>query len=171
MVDRRTSCCFTGHRVIPRAEYSGLVVALDRTLEELVGHGYTDFFAGGALGFDTLAALRVIALRQKYPSLSLHLILPCRDQTLGWSGESIDIYNGIITAADSVGYVREAYRRGCMQERNRALVDSASVCVCYLNGRKKGGTAGTVKYAMASNVGIINLGREEISDGQQRLTI
>lgn len=170
-MSRETSCCFTGHRAISRAEYAELAARIDSAVEQLIKRGYTDYYAGGALGFDTLAALRIISLRKKYPFLRLHLILPCRDQTAGWNDESNDIYNSIIFASDSVEYIRDTYGRGCMQQRNRALVDASSVCICYLARRRNGGTAGTVKYAKRCNLKIINLGSLSPDDRQQRLDI
>ena len=39
--------------------------------------------AGGALGFDTLAAQTVLDMKKEYPQLRLILVLPCEDQTRG----------------------------------------------------------------------------------------
>ena len=170
-MEREKSCCFTGHRIISRDGYADLAARIDCAVESLIARGNFDYFAGGALGFDTLAALRVLSLRHKYQGLRLHLILPCRDQAAGWSSESIDIYNSISAAADSVRYIRESYGRGCMQERNRALVDASSVCICYLSSRRNGGTAATVKYAAQCGLELINLGTAELDGGQQHFEL
>jgi hypothetical protein len=54
------TCCFTGHRKIPPLAALGLKRKLEKTLKEKIEQGYLYFGAGGALGFDTLAAQTVI---------------------------------------------------------------------------------------------------------------
>lgn len=68
---REKTCCFTGHRDIPRAVYSSLSRELDAVVRALIGKGVRFFGAGGALGFDTLAAETVLRLRQIYPQIRL----------------------------------------------------------------------------------------------------
>ena len=48
--------------------------------------------AGGALGFDTLAAQTVLEMKKEYPQLRLILVLPCENQTRGWHSEDIAVY-------------------------------------------------------------------------------
>ena len=143
---RAKTVCFTGHRHIPENELPIIKERLRETVIELIERGYRFFGAGGALGFDTLAALTVLELRAAYPQIRLILVLPCKDQTLKWSCEDVLVYNGILRQADKVVYLHERYTDGCMHERNRYLVDNSSVCVCYLR-RESSGTAYTVTYA------------------------
>lgn len=77
--------CFTGHRIVRDMEK--VQQALSDIIECLIRNGAINFYAGGATGFDTLAADAVIMLRQKYPHVKLHLVLPCceSEQTLRWS--------------------------------------------------------------------------------------
>ena len=51
------SCCFTGHRNIPAAEYAEIQKSLESELIQLIHQGTRYFGTGGALGFDTMAAL------------------------------------------------------------------------------------------------------------------
>lgn len=109
---REKTCCFTGHRDIPRAVYSSLSRELDAVVRALIGKGVRFFGAGGALGFDTLAAETVLRLRQIYPQIRLILVLPCRDQTQGWRQEDVARYEGIKEQADQGGvYQRALYAR------------------------------------------------------------
>jgi uncharacterized phage-like protein YoqJ len=62
----------------------------------LIRHGATHFYAGGALGFDTIAALTVLRLKKLYPQIKLCLILPCKNQTKMWSESDRAIYEGIL---------------------------------------------------------------------------
>jgi len=152
-------CCFTGHRKIASEELARLPLLLERTLERLIREGVTVFRAGGAIGFDTLAALSVLEKKETYSQIRLELILPCKDQADRWSAKSREIYEYILRSADSVTVLRERYTAGCMQERNRRLVEGAHRCVAFCrNG--EGGSAYTVAYAKRNGVSVINLAEQ-----------
>lgn len=150
-------CCFTGHRVIPSAHMVPLYEALDETLLSLFQKGVRIFRAGGAIGFDTLAALRVLRLKSIGYDIRLELILPCRDQTEGWPRAAVRDYEFISHHADSISYVSESYTPTCMHDRNRALVDGSDYCISYCTANR-GGTAYTVAYALKNKLSLINLG-------------
>ena len=153
---REKTCCFTGHRKIPPEERAGITDRLERVIVSLYQQGIRAYEAGGALGFDALAARTVLHLRESYPGMKLILVLPCLTQTRGWPAADVAEYERIKGLADRVVYTSQAYTAGCMHKRNRHLVDNSSVCVCYLN-RKNGGTAYTVDYAAKQRLEIINL--------------
>ncbi len=154
---RNHTVCFTGHRKIPPEQARTLARQLKSTLIQLINDGYLYFGAGGALGYDTLAAQTVLELKSQYPDVKLILVLPCLSQTRGWSARDIEIYEDIKNRADKVVYTSQEYTKGCMHKRNRHLVDNSSVCVCYLT-ESTGGTAYTVDYARRNNLTVINLG-------------
>ena len=132
---------------------------LKTSIIELIDKGYKYFGAGGALGFDTLAAQTVLALKKDYPQIKLILVLPCITQADSWSAEEKAIYDDIKGSADKVVYTSYDYTRGCMHKRNRHLVDNSSACICYLT-EKTGGTAYTVDYARNKNVLVINVAKK-----------
>lgn len=154
---RGKTVCFTGHRDIPESELDAVTARLKRCLWGLANEGYDTFCAGGALGFDTLAAETVLALKTVCPQVRLHLILPCKNQTRGWREADIAKYESLLSQADAVTYTAETYHRGCMHVRNRRLVEEASVCVCYLT-KPTGGTAYTVDYAKKHGLRLFNVG-------------
>ena len=151
-------CCFTGHRDIPDKHMIHLPVLLEKTIREQCQKGARIFRTGGAIGFDTLAALKCLEIKKKYPSLpiTLELCLPCKDQTNGWSEQEKHVYNFVLSQADRVTYEQEVYTAGCMYARNRRLVDGSHVCVAYLSSNH-GGTAYTCNYAKQKGVRVINL--------------
>ena len=157
MIDKKCrTACFTGHRELPAEYLPEISKRLEDTLVALIEQGYCYFGAGGALGFDTLAAQAVLRLRERYPQIRLILVLPCLNQTRSWQQADVDIYEELKRRADKVTYASESYFRGCMQKRNRHLVDNSSVCVCYLT-KPAGGTAYTVDYARRCGLRIINV--------------
>lgn len=153
---RKRTCCFTGHRTILPGERRELARRLEETVLRLYRRGVRYFGAGGALGFDTLAAQAVLSLRGECPGIRLILVLPCPSQTKGWKPEDAAEYERIKSQADKVVYTSQEYTQDCMYKRNRHLVDHSSVCVCYLT-KDSGGTAYTVRYARTHGLEIINL--------------
>ena len=159
MLNRKNrTACFTGHRELPTENLPEISKHLEDTLLTLIEQGYCYFGAGGALGFDTLAAQTVLRLRERYPQIRLILVLPCLNQTRGWQQADVDIYEELKRRADKVTYTSESYFRGCMQKRNRHLVDNSSGCICYLT-KPTGGTAYTVNYASEHGLTIINIAK------------
>lgn len=148
--------CFTGHRFIRRNNALLIPTKLKGILEELISHGAYRFKAGGAIGYDTVAALCVLELQEKYPHIKLELILPCRDQTKAWSDAEKKVYDYILSRASSVEYVSDTYTPWCMHERNRRLVNGSDVCVAYLT-ESRGGTAYTYNYALGKGLQVINV--------------
>ena len=148
--------CFTGHRTISDEEYPVLWKTLDAEIERLIAEGAEVFRTGGALGFDTMAALCVLSHRLRHPQIRLELILPCPTQTQGWKKTDQSTYEQILSHANAHRYVSTAYYNGVMHARNRALVDGADLCVAYLR-TSHGGTAYTVSYALRNGVALINL--------------
>ena len=153
---KEKTVCFTGHRTIPLLKKWKIEKKLKEALEALIEEGYCYFGAGGALGFDTIAAQTVLSLKKKHPEIRLILVLPCKNQTRGWEEKDVSVYESIIEQADKLVYTQEHYDRGCMFKRNRHLVDNSSVCVAYLT-EEKGGTAYTVNYANQKGVKVINV--------------
>lgn len=156
---RAQTCCFTGHRNIAQDEKQEVKRQLECVLRTLIGKGIRYFGSGGARGFDLMAADVVLQLKKEFPHIRLIMVLPCRDQTRGWKGEDIRHYERILTQADKVVYLQEKYSPGCMQKRNRHLVNHSSVCVAYCT-RNTGGTAYTLRYACKKGVRIVLLNRD-----------
>ena len=153
------TACFTGHREIT-GDLEALRADMYDKLERAVKNGgITTFFAGGAIGFDTEAAMIVLELRKAYPEVTLNLILPCRaeDQTLKWSDEQKKTYYDVLEKSDTVEYTADKYYNGCMQKRNARLVELADFCFCYWdNANYRSGTAQTVRYALNKPIQVWN---------------
>lgn len=156
MEDRQHAVAFTGHRDLDKETVSALCEKLYRTVEELYQKGYTDYYCGGALGFDTLAALTVLNMKTTYPNLTLTVAVPCPEQAKRWQESDRLLYESILQRADHVEILCEHYTRFCMMLRNRYMVDHASLVIAYMQ-REEGGTAATVRYAKKKGVSVINL--------------
>jgi len=155
IIDKDRTCCFTGHRELTETK-AFIKKRLKKEIEKLIEKGVIFFGAGGALGFDTLAALTVLELKKKHPQIKLIMVLPCREQAEKWSEADKQIYIGVLYKADKVTYTSEHYHRGCMHVRNRRLVDFSKYCIAYLK-EESGGTAYTVGYAREKGLEVINI--------------
>ena len=155
------SACFTGHRTI-KADISTFSALLSSVIERLItDKGVTDFYAGGAYGFDAVSAFSVLHLKENYPEVKLHLILPCskEEQSRKWTAEQKAELEKLLGLADSVEYVSDRYYNGCMKTRNARLVELASdYCICYWNPKNfRSGTGQTVRMAQKKGIEVINL--------------
>ena len=153
--------CFTGHRIIASAQLPALQTELRGLLITAIATGFLDFYAGGALGWDTLCAEQVLELRNTYPGIALHLVLPCapETQTARWrSARQVAAYDRILNAADSWECVGQDYTATCMRERNQRLVMLADCCICYYRkSAAPSGTAQTIRMAQKKGIPVINL--------------
>ena len=154
---RENTCMFTGHRIIDKAHLHEVGERLMQQILQFYEMGVRDFITGGAQGFDTLAALQVLILRDAdHKDIRLHLALPCRNQCRGWPAKNVRLYESILKRADSVHLLSQTYHRGCMHERNRFMVDHSAYCICYQT-HAGGGTDYTVKYARDNQLKIVNV--------------
>ena len=156
---RAKTCCFTGHRSLSHEEKLKVAVRLREIIAEQIKTGVVFYGAGGARGFDSLAAQIVLEMKKEYPQLRLILVLPCEDQTREWRSEDIAVYEDIMRRSDKVVYVSREYTPDCMHKRNRHLVDHSGTRICYLT-RSTGGTAYTVDYARRKGLHIINIAND-----------
>lgn len=155
------SCCFTGHRRLPTGDEGVRLVHLtEESVRDAYRAGCRRFFAGGALGFDMLAAAVVCRLRDtELSDISLHLLLPCRDQDSRWPPRERERYRRMIELADSYTYLYDTYTDGVMAARNRALVDAADLCIAYMK-MQGSGTGLTVSMAKRRGIPVRNLAEE-----------
>ena len=149
------TCCFTGHRPnkLPWGynekgiRFFLFKSRLRKTIKESIKNGYNYFISGMALGFDMLFAEIVLSLKKKHPNIMLECAIPCLNQTERWSCASIERYNTIVSKADRVTYVSvQPYYNGCMQKRNKYMIDTSSLLIAVYNGLS-GGTKQTIKLA------------------------
>ena len=157
----KKSVCFTGHRTIAEDKET-LSARLYALLERLVTEQkIMDFYTGGAVGWDALAALTVLKLRESYPEVKLHLVLPCpfEEQSAKWKESQKEEHKRIASLADTKEFTSEHLGKTAMKIRNARLVELASdYCICYWNPKNyRSGTGQTVRMAQRKGIEVINL--------------
>lgn len=148
--------CVTGHRPdgLPwgkqrdntgrRGDY---LEELKNVVEYCIKNGFRHFISGAAVGVDTDFAFTVLALKKRYPYITLELAIPCPDQDKFWSSDERRDYEELLEKADIKTVVSPYFTGYCMQKRNRYMVDNSDCVLCCYNGAADGGTYNTVKYA------------------------
>ena len=152
------SICFTGHRRL-LGDVETLSQRLYKELEKEIIGGAEYFYAGGAIGWDFIASVTVIKLREVYHHIKLHLVLPCspQEQSAAWSEQERRDYDRIRSAANTIEQTSEHFTQNCMKLRNARLVELAEKCFCYYNpNRNRSGTGQTVRMAQRKGIEIVN---------------
>ena len=149
-------CSFTGHRQIKKEHIKELPGIVARAIKYAYQQGCRKFIAGGALGFDTVAAREVVRFRMSCPDVSLVLFLPCINQDVKWNARQKELYEYLLSEANEVVYVSEEYTDGCMRERNLRLAEEADILIAYVS-RTNSGSAQTVRMAKEKGKEVYNL--------------
>lgn len=148
------SCSFTGYRPSKlhfgyNEEHSDCIKLksmIKSEIENLINDGFSIFNSGMAMGIDIWCAEAVLQLKEDYPHIKLHAVIPCMGQESGWKTAAKERYNSIIVQADDVLYMSFSYTVHCMKDRNQYLVDKADLLFAVYDG-KKGGTYQTISFA------------------------
>lgn len=156
------TCCFTGHRPsnLPWGynekgiNFFLLKFKLKLKIIKAINNGYTYFISGMALGIDIICAEIILKLKKRYNNIQLECAIPCINQTKQWKTYNILRYNKILSYADKITFVSNSnYYNGCMQKRNKYMVDNSSLLICVFNG-SNGGTKQTIEYAKYKKIKI-----------------
>jgi uncharacterized phage-like protein YoqJ len=145
----QTTACFTGHRILKQNFDEYLLID---TINSVLERGYKTFLVGMAKGFD-MKCFEVL-LTLKKPDVEIIACCPCKNQADGYSKTDKLRYENLLSKADKVIYLSEEYINGCMQIRNRFMVDNSSLLIAYMYA-ERGGTLYTVNYAKKKKKEII----------------
>ena len=163
-MERERTCCFTGHRPEklpwgtderdPRC--LALKRSISRELERLYLRGWRHFISGMAQGADLYFVEAALALKEKYPDLTVEGAVPCPTQADRWPEEERRRWRRALDACDLETLVQQNYDRFCMHRRDRYMVDRSSAILAVFDGTP-GGTMYTLNYAMKEQLDILLL--------------
>lgn len=164
MRGRQSACAFTGHRPskLPWGSNENDIRALAlkaklfAAVESAIQEGMVHFICGMAEGCDLYFAETVLLLKQRYPDITLEAAIPCPTQADNWSAPQKERYARILAQCDYETMVQQEYTPGCMQRRNRYMVDHACMLIAVNDGRG-GGTYNTIEYALRRRLAIMDI--------------
>ena len=117
------SCFFIGHRDADERLLPRLELVIDRLIrEECVRY----FYVGGYGGFDRVAAAAVRRMKQKYPDITLMLVLPYHPAER--PTEAPDEFDGTYHPDG----LESTPKRYAIVRANRIMVDDCDWLVCYV---------------------------------------
>ena len=123
-------------------------------IKRLASDGADEFCSGMARGVDIWAAEAVLEIKRSAPQIKLTAVIPCPEQADKWRKDQKARYDSILKQCDKTITVSPCYAKGCMEKRNKALVELCDLVVAVFDG-KPGGTMQTVNYAKSKNRKII----------------
>ena len=147
----------TGHRSIPYDKVPSLRKALRTVILAHYNRGIRIFYCGMAMGFDLWAAWAVLSVKADFPGVRLIAVMPFRGQEVKYPDSDKRLYYEIMDETDHSICLYDRYtpNRDYI-DRNRAMLDHASMLVCYFNG-ESGGTASTVFDARNREMQILSI--------------
>ena len=163
-LEREITCCFTGHRPdkLPWGDWENapacqdLKRRLNQAVESAYAHGYRHFICGMAQGCDLYFCELALALRQLHGDVTVEAAIPCPSQADGWGEAQKSRYRDILARCDYETMVQQSYTPGCMQRRNRYMVDHASLLIAVNDGAR-GGTRSTIEYAFKRGANVLDI--------------
>ena len=156
MDKRPFTCCFTGHRILPAGQEEEIWRRVYACLEPLLEEGVRYFGVGGALGFDTLVAEKLLALRESHTQIRIILVQPFLGYQRRWTPVQQSRAAAVESSVDRVVVCCQRPSREAFFARDRHLVDGSSCCIAWCT-RATGGTAYTLRYAQRQGLRVWNV--------------
>lgn len=158
-LDREITVCFTGHRPSKLAmdfnENSFFVLKIKQQLHNkiinCIENGFKNFISGGAMGVDIWVSEIILSLKEFYQDIKLIHIVPHSEQSRNWPTEWKQRYQRVVENGDELIVTTQKYYRFCELDRNRQMVDLATLLIAVYNGGN-GGTKRTIDYARINGV-------------------
>ena len=156
MRGRQSACCFTGHRPgkLPwryneeDLRCVSLKARIADAVEAAYQEGFRHFLCGMALGCDLYFCEAVLDLREQYGDVTVEAAVPCEEQSARWRERDRNRYFALLERCDYETLVQHHYTAGCMQRRDRYMVDRSQRIIAAYDGRTLGGTMYTLTYAL-----------------------
>lgn len=138
-------CTFFGHREC----YDLEAAVLRNAIEDLIAQGISEFLVGHQGQFDAMVRHCLRALQKQYPHIRYSVVLAYfpTEKSL-WEDMTDTMYPEGLEGV---------HPKFAVEWRNRYLVDSADLCLCYIN-RTFGGAYKFARIAKKKGLTVINLG-------------
>ncbi len=139
---KNEGCCVAGHRKIDPSKIEYVKSELQREILSAIQDGCTHFLCGMAEGTDCYFASIVAELKGKY-AITLEAVIPYRNRLNAKDKE----FRRLIKLCDTVTVHSDEYTKSCFINRNCYMVQNVQRLICVYDGRNKGGTLFTMRYA------------------------
>ena len=127
--------------------WAAMLFAAGIGIDLMAGGGTFDMARNAARGFAVDGGLR-----QRHPEVTLEAAIPFAGQADHWSAADQRRRMTLLDQCDLETVVQHTYTPGCMNRRNRYMVDRSSLLIAVYDGIPQGGTLNTLSYAMGKGV-------------------
>ena len=149
------STSFTGHRQV--IDYKQTSERVKDAIRYCYKSGARFFYAGGAVGFDTIAAEAVLSLKAELSDIVLIVVVPFPDQDKYFNTENKNRYLNILKQADEVVTISKDFSNIAYLKRNDYMISHSCQLIAYWDEKSLGGTSYTVRKAREKKLTIYNL--------------
>ena len=150
------SCFFIGHREADERLLPRLELVIERLIRD---ENVRYFYVGGYGGFDRIATTAVKRAKQKYPDITLMLVLPYHP-----AERAVSTLNGFDGTYHPEG-LENMPRRYAIVRTNQIMVDTCDWLVCYVR-HGASNSRNLLEYAQRREakglIQIINIGESEV---------
>lgn len=136
-------CCVTGHRDIPAERMAYVEQQLRREVLEAIEAGYTRFISGFAEGTDLMFAAIVDEQKKRHPELFLEAVIPYAGRLKTRNKQ----FHALLQACNGIKVMCREYTPSCFMQRNRYMARASQRVIAVYDGRDRGGTLFTLRYA------------------------
>lgn len=151
-------CAFTGHRNLPQNKLKNIIIKLNEEIDKALYKNCHHFISGGAAGIDVIAA-RIVTEKIDYDkSITLSLMLPYKDFINKYDFSYLQPY------CKNISYTMESYHISAYTKRDEEIVDKADMLIAFYDGREKGGTYYTIKYAEKKGIEVVLVNINDIPE-------
>ena len=116
---------------------------LRREVRAAIEDGYTRFISGFAEGTDLMFAAIVAEEMQHHPELFLEAAIPYAGRIKTKNQQ----FHELLRACNGVKIVCKEYEHSCFMQRNRYMAGESQRVIAVYDGRDRGGTLFTMRYA------------------------
>ena len=137
------TCCITGHRDLPAEKIEYVKEILRQKVQYAIENGYIRFLSVFADGTDLLFASIISEKKNEHPDIRLEAVIPYRGRLKTKNSD----FQSLLKHCDQITVASEDYTPSCYMRRNRYIVDESQLVIAVYDGRNRGGTWATIKYA------------------------
>ena len=145
------SCFFIGHREASSEALPALTEAVE---QHIVEHGVTEFIVGNYGGFDHMAAKAVIAAKERYPGITLSMLIPYHP-----AERPLELPQGFDNTFYPPG-MEKVPRRLAIARANRYMVDHVDYLIAYA-WHPASNARDLMAYAQKKGISTTNLGESK----------
>ena len=145
------SCFFIGHREASSEALPALTEAVE---QHIVEHGVTEFIVGNYGSFDYMAAKAVIAAKERYPGITLSMLIPYHP-----AERPLELPQGFDNTFYPPG-MEKVPRRLAIARANRYMVDHVDYLIAYA-WHPASNARDLMAYAQKKGISTTNLGESK----------